>query len=198
MLRSAVFIVPMKTPGVVAKVIPGVSGAQSFHEVFFTNVEVSDADMLGPEGQGWKVMKHVLQNERIGAPRYSLTLRGLDRAVELLKARGRFSDPLVRSRAARARAACETARLMCYQVIDGRVKGHPPSALTNLTRYQMAYSDRQVAEFLGDFMQEELVANEDKVISATYRRAGSAGIAAGAAEIQLNQVARNELRLPRD
>ena len=77
----------MKTPGVVAKVIPGVSGAQSFHEVFFTNVEVSDADMLGPEGQGWKVMKHVLQNERIGAPRYALAERAVLRGIDILKKR---------------------------------------------------------------------------------------------------------------
>lgn len=194
----SVFLVSMKTPGIKVNVIRGLQGARGLHEVFFDNVEIPESARMGEENKGWAIVGHVLANERIGAPRYALTLRGLDRAVELLKARGRFADPLVRSRAARARAACETARMMCYQVIDGRVKGHGPSALTNMTRYQMAHSDRQVAEFLGDFLQEELVANDDKLISATYRRAGSAGIAAGAAEIQLNQVARNELRLPRD
>jgi hypothetical protein len=55
-----------------------------------------------------------------------------------------------------------------------------------------------VAEFLGDFLQEELLENADKVISATYRRSGSTGIAAGAAEIQLNLIARSELHLPKE
>jgi len=194
----SVFLVPMHTPGIEVKVIRSLQGARALHEVFFNDVEIPASSRIGEENQGWGIVSHVLANERIGSPRYTLSLRGLERAVEVLKQRGRFKDSMVRARAARAWAACEASRLMCYQIIQGRVRGLPKSPLTNIARYQMAHADRQVAEFLGDFLQEELLANEDKVLAATYRRAGSTGIAAGAAEIQLNQISRGELHLPRE
>jgi alkylation response protein AidB-like acyl-CoA dehydrogenase len=194
----SVFLIPMKTPGITVNVIRGLQGARGFHEVFLDNVEVSSDALVGEEHKGWEVMNHVMHNERIGAPRYALTLRGLERAVDILRKKGRFADSNVRSRAARARAACDAARLMCYEVIDGRVKSKAPSALTNMARYSMVYSDRLVCDFVGEFLHDELMANEDKVISAAYRRTNSSGIAAGTAEIQLNLIARNELQLPRD
>jgi len=194
----SVFLIPMKTPGITVNVIRGLQGQRGLHEVFFDNVNLPHDALMGEENKGWEVMNHVMHNERIGAPRYTLTLRGLERAIALLKKKGRFSDRDVRSRAARVRAACESARLMCYEVIDGRVKGKPPSALTNMARYSIVWSDRLACDFLGEFLHDELMSNEDKVISAAYRRTNASGITAGAAEIQLNLVARNELQLPRD
>jgi alkylation response protein AidB-like acyl-CoA dehydrogenase len=194
----SVFIVPMKTPGVVAKVIPGVSGAQSFHEVFFTNVEVSDADMLGPEGQGWKVMKHVLQNERIGAPRYALAERAVLRGIDILKKRGRFKDSGVKSKAMRAIAGIEAARYQALEVIDARAKGREMTAKINVARYALVLADRATADFLGDCLNDVVVAKEDIVIYAAYRRTSSSGLGAGTAEIQLNTIARDYLELPRD
>jgi len=194
----SVFLIPMNTPGIKVNVIRGLQGAKGLHEVFLDNVRVPHTALLGEEHKGWNVMTHVMHNERVGAPRYALTLRGLDRAVQILSRKGRFKDNEVRSRAARVRAACEAARLMCWEVIDGRVKKKAPSALTNLARYAIVQSDRMACDFLGEFLHDELMANEDKVVSAAYRRTGSTGIAAGSAEIQLNLVARNELQLPRE
>jgi len=194
----SVFLVPMSTPGIQVKVIPGVAGAKAFHEMFFTNVEVPDSCMLGPEGQGWKVMKDVLMNERIGAPRYALAQRATERAVEILKKRGRFKDAGVRARAVRARVGCEAARYQALQVIDARVKGREPTAKTNVARYALVLADRAVADFLGDCLSDVIVSRSDPVIYAAYRRTSSSGLGAGTAEIQLNAIARDYLELPRD
>ena len=194
----SVFIVPMKTPGIQVKVIPGVSGARAFHEVFFTNVEVPDTAILGPEGGGWKVMKHVLQNERIGAPRYALAQRATERGIEILKKRGRFKDAGVKARAARAIAGCEAARYQALEVIDARVKGKEATAKINVARYALVLADRAVAEFLGDCLNDVVISKEDVVIYAAYRRTSSSGLGAGTAEIQLNTIARDYLELPRE
>ena len=116
----SVFLVRMDTPGITVRVIKGLQGQRSFHEVFFDDVRVPATALLGEENKGWSVVTGILHNERIGIPRYILALRALDRAVEWLEARGRLTD-MARARAAQARAMCEAARLQCYKVIDARV-----------------------------------------------------------------------------
>lgn len=191
-----VFLVPMTTPGITVNVIKGLQGQKAFHEVFFEDVEVPETAVLGEVDKGWSVVTGILHNERIGAPRYALTIRGLDHAFAILRREGRLDAPGVRAGAALARAACEAARLQCYGVIDGRVKGKPPSADTNLARYAIVSADRIVTDFIGEHLGDWLITGADPVLNATYRRAGSSGIAAGAAEIQLNAIARSHLDLP--
>jgi alkylation response protein AidB-like acyl-CoA dehydrogenase len=194
----SVFVVPMKSPGITVRVIPSLQGARALHEVFFDNVEVPASAVLGEADKGWGVVTQILANERIGAPRYSLTWRGLDRAMELLRADGRLADPEVRGRAARCEASLNAARLLALQVIGGRVKGQPADAETNVARYAAVCADRMVCEFMGDFLPEYLFPDKEPLLAAAYKRTASIGIAAGAAEVQLNLISRNLLRMPRD
>jgi alkylation response protein AidB-like acyl-CoA dehydrogenase len=138
-----------------------------------------------------------MHNERIGQPRYTLSMRALDRAVARLKQKGRFELHGVRADAGRAHAALTAAQSLALKVIDGRVKRHPADAMTSVARYALVSADRQVADFLGAYLQDDLLTGYDPLISAAYRRTGSTGIAAGAAEIQLNLVARDLLHLPK-
>ncbi|HEX4504573.1 MAG TPA: acyl-CoA dehydrogenase family protein [Alphaproteobacteria bacterium] len=193
----SVFLVPMDTHGVRAKPIPNLMGEFSLHETVFDRVAVPESARLGDEDQGWSIVRQVMHNERIGQPRYTLSMRALDRAVARLKDKGRFGGQSVRADAGRAHAALSAAQSLALKVIDGRVKGHPPDALTSVARYALVAADRQVADFLGAYLSDDLMAAADPLISAAYRRTGSTGIAAGAAEIQLNLVARDHLQLPK-
>jgi alkylation response protein AidB-like acyl-CoA dehydrogenase len=192
-----VFLVPMNSPGIKVRVIPGLQGKYSLHEVFWDNVEVPASAVLGIPDKGWEVVTAILHNERVGAPRYALTERGLQHAEAVLKERGQLNDPIIRARAARCHALIEASRLQCLKVIGGRVRGEPPSADTNTARYSIVYADRAVTEFIGDFLQDLLISNEDPVILGAYRRSAAGGIAAGSAEIQLNLIAKNLLELPK-
>jgi alkylation response protein AidB-like acyl-CoA dehydrogenase len=193
----SVFLVPMNLPGIAARPIPNLMGEYSLHETVFDRVEVPENARLGEEGQGWDIVRQVMHNERIGQPRYTLSMRALDRAVARLKQKGRFTLQSVRADAGRAYAALIAAQSLALKVIDGRVKGHPADATTSVARYALVSADRQVADFLGAYLQDDLLAGSDPLISAAYRRTGSTGIAAGAAEIQLNLVARDLLHLPK-
>lgn len=192
----SVLLAPMSVPGITVRVIPGFQGERAFHEVFFDDVELPSSCLLGEADRGWDVVSAILHNERVGMPRYMLSLRGLDQAVVWLDARGRFG-PIEAMRAAEARAACEAVRLQCYRVIDGRVKGLPPTVETSLARYAMYRADRLVAQFVAEFCGPCLVAGDEPVISAAYRRAAATGIASGTAEVQLNLIARDHLKLPK-
>lgn len=190
------FLVPMATPSVEVRVIPSKMGARALHEVFFHEARVSGTTVLGEVGKGWEAVGQIMHNERIGIPRYIISSQALDRAVSLLEADGRL-DAAGRVQAARARAMCEAARLLCYRIIDARVKNAPPSAETNLARINLIAADRLVAEFIGDHLMDRLIAGEDPVIAGAYRRTAATGIASGTAEMQLDLIARNVLHLPR-
>jgi alkylation response protein AidB-like acyl-CoA dehydrogenase len=119
----------------------------------------------------------------------------LDRAAEKLKADGRFENPIVRDRAARALALCEAARMMVYRVVHQRATQAPQDAYGNLARWAIIQADQAVNDFMTEFMPEGLL-GEDQMQIAHHQRAIAAGIASGAAEIQLNLAARRYLDLP--
>lgn len=192
-----VFIVPMDTPGIEVRVIKSLVGGRALHEVFLDNVHVPDDAILGEVDGGWSVVTSVMHHERIGIPRYILTLRALRRAGEVLESEGRFDDR-TRARYRHAKAACEAARLQCYRVIDARVRGAPPSAETNLARVGIVTADRLVGEFLGDYLLDKIVVGEQPLLAGAYRRISASGIASGTLEIQLDLITRNHLKLSRN
>jgi alkylation response protein AidB-like acyl-CoA dehydrogenase len=192
-----VFIVPMDTPGITVRRIPSLQGVRALHEVFFDNVEVPASAVLGQPNDGWTATRAMLANERIGVARYALTWRGLNRALEHLRQDGRLKSEVVRTRAARAEAALRAARLLCLKVIDGRVKGRAADVSTSVARYCAVGAERIVCEFLADCAPDLLFPEVDPVIAAAYKRSTAIGIAAGAAEVQLNLISRELLEMPR-
>ena len=193
----SIFLVPMDSPGIEVRSIPSLIGEGDIHEVFFDNVEVPADARLGEEGEAWEIISFSLRNERLGIPRYAFARRALDRAVDLLEARGKFEGEAVKVRAARAAAACEASRLMAYALIDQRVRGLPIEAEASAARVATVNAERSVGEFVVEYLPETL-ADGDPLLKAHHQRAIVAGIASGAAEIQLNMVASDWLKLPRE
>lgn len=193
----SIFIVPMDTPGIEVRAIPSLIGHGDIHEVFFTDVRVPASARLGEEGGGWSIVSYALANERVGIPRYQLSLDVLDEMVAELKRRGQFGDPVIRTRAAEAASACESARLLVYRVVDGRTRGAAPDSESNLARVAVVAADHAVTDFGMDFLPDLFSGGDHPAVLSHHERAIVAGIAAGAAEIQLNLVARRHLNLPK-
>lgn len=191
----SVFLVPTGTPGIEIRVIPNFMGQFSLHEVFFTDVKVPGSALLGEENKGWEIVRSVLHNERIGMPRYMLSMRVLDHAMHLLQERNADND-CTRERAALAKSALDAARYLALGVISRRARGEPVDSSTNIARYALVAADRHVADFLCDFLHEDVIADTDPLISVGFKRTGSTGLAAGSAEIQLNLISKNRLELP--
>jgi alkylation response protein AidB-like acyl-CoA dehydrogenase len=185
----------MRSPGIRVKQIPALIGEGDIHEVFFDDVFVPAEDRLGAEGQAWEIINYALQNERVGIPRYEFSRRMLDRAVARLKAEGRFDDPIVQDRAGRALALTEAARMLVYRVVDQRAHDMPPDAFGSMARWAVVNADNGVNNFLTEYLPDGLL-GADAMQQAHHQRAIAAGIASGAAEIQLNLAARRYLDLP--
>jgi len=194
----AIFLVPMSTPGIEVRSIPSLIGHGDIHETFFTDVRVPVSARLGEEGEAWSIINYSLANERVGIPRYELASRVLDGMVKELSRRGRFDDPVVRSRAGSASAACEAARILVHRTVDKRSRGEVIGAEASVARIAVAEADNAVTDFGLDYMPDAFSGSGHPVFLAHHERAIVTGIAAGAAEIQLGVIAHRWLDLPRE
>jgi len=188
----------MDLPGITVRPIPSLLGEGDLHEVFFDDVVVPASALLGAEGEAAAIIQYSLGNERVGIARYELSSRTLDAAVARLRALGLWHDAHIRVRAGQALAACEAARVLVYQVTDQRARGLPPSADASIARIAVVAAEHAVANFALEFLPDAFLGDDVPVLQRQHERAIAAGIASGAAEIQLDIVALSHLQLPRE
>jgi alkylation response protein AidB-like acyl-CoA dehydrogenase len=192
----SILLTPTSTPGFEIRDIRGIVGEHAFHHLFFTDMRVPVSCRLGPENDGWAVVRRALSYERVGSPRYARAALMLDEVARWAHARGKITDPAVAQRLALARAHCEAARLLAYCVIDDRNKQRQPGPNAYVARVAMVQADRAVGELAMDILGTEGLA-ENSLADEQFRSALPAGVAAGTLEVQLNLVSRAVLGLPR-
>lgn len=193
----SILIVPMDTPGITVRPIPSLVGEGDIHEMFFDDVEVPVTARFGEEGQAWSIIAQALANERLGIPRYALARKSLDDAVAILRERGAFGGEFVQLRAAQAAGACESARMQVYACVDKRARGGELGPESSSARLATVMAERAAGEFVVEFMPEAL-GEGHPLLKAHHQRAIVAGIASGAAEIQMNIIANDVLGLPKE
>jgi alkylation response protein AidB-like acyl-CoA dehydrogenase len=191
-----VLLVPTDLPGFEIREVGSIVGDHAFHELFLTDLRVPVSCRLGPENEGWRVVRQALAFERVGAPRWARAQHLLEQVAEWAQEHGQLGAPWVRDRLGEARAATEAARMLFYRVIDEREHDEPQSPSANLARVAMVESERLVGRLAADLM------GTAGLVSATLadtalRKSLAAGVAAGTYEIQLNMVARLVLGLPK-
>jgi alkylation response protein AidB-like acyl-CoA dehydrogenase len=189
-----VFLLPMDRPGITVRPIDSVVGDGDLHECFFDDVEVFPDEVLGEVGRGWEVIRFSLNFERVGIPRYALGLKTLHRAVAELQRRNSFI-PEAQQAAAETLAVCEAARMLVYEVVDQRMRDRPATGHASMARFAVVCAERQVADFVLDWTPHLFTSSDAPMVATHHKRAIAAGLAAGAAEIQLNLVARDVLGL---
>lgn len=193
----SILLVPMDTPGMKVREVEAVLGEHVFHELFMDDMRVPASCRLGPENEGWSIVREALSYERVGAPRYGRAAVVLDHLAARASQQGLLADSSVQERLGAARAACEAARLLVYRVVDERAKEQPPSPNAYVARAAMVRAERMVGELAMDLMGEEGLV-EGSEGDSQYRSSLTAGVAAGTYEVQLNLVARLFLGLPRE
>ena len=192
-----VLLVPMDSPGITVRQIPSLVGEGDIHEVFFDDVTVPESARFGEEGQAWEIIAYSLRNERLGIPRFVLARAAIDRAVQILQERGEFTSEIVRADAARAVAMCDAAQVACYALVQKRVDGEQIGAESSSARYAVVQCERVACEFVIEYVPEAL-AGASPYLKMHHQRGIVAGVASGAAEIQLNIIATDVLELPRE
>jgi pimeloyl-CoA dehydrogenase large subunit len=78
-------LVDMKTPGITVRPIITIDGGHEVNEVFFDEVKVPAANLVGEVNKGWDYAKFLLSNERMGIARIGATKERLARVKRLAK-----------------------------------------------------------------------------------------------------------------
>ncbi len=120
----------------------------------------------------------------------------LEEVAAWARRHGQLDTPWVQERLGEARAATEAARLLFYVVIDEREHQLPPSPNANVARVAMVDAERLVGRLAADLLGPAGL-ESGTIADSALRKSMAAGVAAGTYEIQLNQVARRVLGMPK-
>ncbi|MFW2332783.1 acyl-CoA dehydrogenase family protein, partial [Ilumatobacter sp.] len=123
------FIVPMDLPGITLSPIVDMTTAHSFNQTFFDDVRLPAKYLVGDEGEGWKLAKVTLANERV-----SLSSAGsmwgtgpsASHLLDLVRANGGVNDPIDRQRFAALHIESEVLRLGRLRTLSARLQGKTP------------------------------------------------------------------------
>jgi alkylation response protein AidB-like acyl-CoA dehydrogenase len=123
------FICPMDTPGIEISPIIEMTGTHVFNQVFFTDVRIPAANIVGDENEGWTLAKVTLSNERV-----SLSSPGAlwgqgptaEDLLSLIRSSGGLADPVLRQRAAQLHIESKLLDLIRLRTITARIRGDQP------------------------------------------------------------------------
>jgi alkylation response protein AidB-like acyl-CoA dehydrogenase len=106
----------LDAPGIEIRPIRLLEGGHEVNEVFFTDVRVPVANLVGQENDGWNIAKYLLGHERAGIAGVGLSMRALADLKELSRRVPRsghplIEDPLFAARLARVEIDLEALRL---------------------------------------------------------------------------------------
>ncbi len=212
------FILDMQSPGVEIRPLFQITGDAEFNEVFFTDVRVPHANLLGEVGDGWRVATTTLMNERV-ALGGSTAERGTGNIATLLKVwhekgpqLGAAEHSVFRDRVTQLWAEAEVGRLTTLRARAKATTGNPgpegsvgkmASAELNLKIWELAM------ELLGpEGMLHEpgyplkrvegRGGRESYTISKAFLRSRANTIEGGTSEIMRNILGERVLGLPGD
>jgi pimeloyl-CoA dehydrogenase len=113
-------LIDLKSPGITIRPILSIDGEHHLNEVFFDNVRVPVANLVGEENKGWDCAKFLLGNERTGIANVGLCRERLDYARELAARHSQAGRPLADDRKLRAEFAALDAEVRALEITNWR------------------------------------------------------------------------------
>jgi alkylation response protein AidB-like acyl-CoA dehydrogenase len=202
-------ICDMHTPGIDIRPIKTIDNGEDFAEVFYDEVRIPLANVVGGIDNGWSVAMSTLSFERGTA--FTVNQVQLSSAVEHLidMARSRASvngrpviaDEALASRLARARADAAALRALTYLGISKNAKSAEPGPEGSMMKLHYADLAKRVyhlaVEILGPRSLSLADDEDDTDWIDRYLISFTTSIGGGTSEIQRNIIAERVLGLPR-
>ncbi|MGJ6963335.1 acyl-CoA dehydrogenase [Streptosporangium sp. G11] len=199
------FLVDMKGAGVTVRPLTEMTGENLFNEVFLDDVFVPDDLVVGEVGQGWKVARNTLSNERVSLSSGS---GGTGSSVpDLLGLVGRLGRELTAAeRQELARVVCEghSIAALGLRVTLKQLTGLEPGADASVRKLLSTSHAQHVSECAVSLLGSSAVTAADmKLGDAGYWNRAvlstrAMTIYGGTTEVQLNIIGERMLGLPRD
>ncbi|WP_094289666.1 acyl-CoA dehydrogenase [Mycobacterium lehmannii] len=192
--------IDMKAPGVTVNPLRGLTGHAHFNEVFFDDVFVPDADVVGDVNKGWLVARATLGNERISIGGGSGGTTGFTAAdlVKLLDNASPETRATYLRRAGEVIAETHTLRLLNLRRVTRAIAGSDPGPEGNVTKLLVAESGQRMTELAMELAGSAAVVGQAPTLTLAYLGNRAMTIAGGTSEITRNTIAERILGLPRD
>ena len=147
------FIVPMDTPGISLSPIVDMTTAHSFNQTFFDDVRLPAKYLVGSEGDGWRLAKVTLANERVSLSS-SGSLWGTGPSAEdlldLVRRGPGVDDPILRDRLAALHIEAEVLRLNRLRTLSARLSGRTPGPEASIQKIMGDEHGQHVMELAKD------------------------------------------------
>lgn len=158
------FLCPMDTPGISMAPIVDMTGAHSFNQVFFDDVHLPADAIVGEPGDGWRLAKATLANERVSLSSGGVLWGAGPSAgdlVDMVRRSGGVADHLQRQELARVWAEGEVLRLLRLRSLSARLQGRTPGP------------EASIQKMLADEHGQHVMAAAQRLVGAGAMVAGS-------------------------
>ncbi len=190
--------------GIELRPLRQIGGDAHFAETFLDGARAPLDNVIGGLGNGWKVSKTTLGNERGGSAatqhvRFEVALRKL---VDEARRRGRTDEPVLRQRLAAAHTRVELIRFGGLRTLAALVDTGDPGPTASIAKMLWSELHRDLGELALDVLgPDATVVGEGYRLDrwqADFFGSRSSTIWGGTAEIQRNIVGERVLGLPRE
>lgn len=197
------FLVPMHQDGITVRPIKQLTGESEFNETFFDGAETDAENIVGGEGNGWKVAMGLLAFERGVGTLGQLTAfqREFDAMIEMAKENGVDQDPLIRQRIGEAFTGLKVMRHSSLRMLSDESASLQPAAMTYKLYWsawhksftELCLDVGGLPSFVMDQGEYDL-----KQMPYIYLTARADSIYGGTNQIQRNIVSEHALGMPRE
>jgi|TARA_B000000475_G_scaffold270192_1_gene265387 alkylation response protein AidB-like acyl-CoA dehydrogenase len=204
-------LVPMDTPGLEIRPLVDMTLKAGFNEVFFTDVTIPGANIVGSRGEGWAVANATLGHERGSLANPNATMNRLNMLIERMKKETINGETLIENPIYRDRLLQVQGKVMAFQshalrVLSAKLNPGQDVKVGKMIQKLIGTELRHELEGLGiDIMGELGTLYED---SPHLRDGGSWQftymyflgliIGGGTSQIQKNIISERGLGLPRE
>ncbi|MEY4500371.1 MAG: hypothetical protein RIS52_261 [Pseudomonadota bacterium] len=212
-------LLDMDQPGITIRPIITIGGDHEVNQVFFDNAVARVSDRIGDEGDGWKIAKFLLENERGGscfAPKLLADLTAVETAAAG-EADGRggilSDDPAWQRRIAKLRLQAQALEVIELRILADIAKGRAPGPQTSLVKllssnlrqdidlaWMDAYGDaglqlETARPLYGNSAPEPIASREAQIAAPRYLNSRAWTIFGGTNEVQAGIIAKTVLGL---
>ncbi|MGW2064457.1 acyl-CoA dehydrogenase [Streptomyces sp. NPDC001937] len=191
------FLVDMKnTAGIHIRPLKEMTGDSLFNEVYFDDVLLPADAVVGDVGDGWRVARNTLGNERV----HMADQMTFDTGLEALIARSGELDGTYRARIGALAAEAHALACIGLRTTMQQVSGLEPGAGASVRKLVQTSHQQKVAELALELLGPAGVTDEGPAARALhgFLMSRCLTIAGGTTQVQLNVVAERILGLPRD
>lgn len=201
-------VVDMKSPGITVRPLHNFTHTYPQNEVFFDDVVVPKENIIGEEGDGWKLATATLSFERVQLMDIGRARRLFEEFIDVCRKLGNqgkdpLSSELVRDRTAQCVVEFESWRLLCWRVIVMQSTGALPTYEPSLANVIGKDYRQHVAKLVMDVLGQYAILEEGSPLAPLCGRLLHQYLYSinkhgqGTSEVQRDVIAYRGLNLPR-